>query len=42
MAPFADKAYDVGTEVYLNVFVEKTEPETDEFGQTVAAATPQD
>ena len=41
MAPFADKAYDVGTEVYLNVFVEKTEPETDEFGQTVAAATPQ-
>ncbi len=42
MAPFADKAYDVGTEVYLNVFVEKTEPETDEFGQTVAAVTPQD
>lgn len=35
MAPLSEQAYDVGTKVYLSVFVEQTEPQTDENGNII-------
>lgn len=35
MAPLAEQAYDVGTTVYLSVYVEPTQPETNEYGELI-------
>lgn len=35
MAPLAEQAYDVGTTVYLSVYVESTQPETNEYGELI-------
>lgn len=37
MAPLAEQAYDVGTTVYLSVYVEPTQPETNEYGELITS-----